>query len=78
MHICFAKNIPGADIGKCCEGACKYPYWAYYFAKDIPGADIKKCQEGAGKHPRFAYMFARDIPGSNRGLYYANMFTKHT
>jgi hypothetical protein len=31
----FAKNIPGADIGKCQEAACKDPEYAYRIVADI-------------------------------------------
>jgi hypothetical protein len=61
----FAKNVPGADIEKCCEAACKNPMCAYLFALDIPGANIEKCQEAACKDPKYAYWFAWDVPGAN-------------
>jgi hypothetical protein len=45
----FARDIPGANIGKCQEAACKNPEWAYLFAKYVTGADIEKCKEAACK-----------------------------
>jgi hypothetical protein len=65
----FARDIPGADIEKCCEAACKEPKYAYLFAKYIPGADIGKCQEGACKNPRWAYWFFYDISGADKEKY---------
>ena len=62
----FARNISGADIKKCEEGACKESKWAYYFVLKVSGADIRKCEEAVCKDPKWAYEFARWIPGADR------------
>jgi hypothetical protein len=57
----FALEVPGADIEKCQEAACKDPIYAYRFARDIPGANIEKCQEIAYKNPNWAYWSGRSM-----------------
>ena len=59
--ILFAKDIPGANIEKCQEAACKHPQYAYYFARNIPDANVEKCQKAAFKNPEWAYWFTKLI-----------------
>jgi hypothetical protein len=63
----FARDVPGANIGRLEDIVIQDPKWSYYFVNDVPGVNISRFEDIVVQFPKWSYWFAKDVKGSNIG-----------